>query len=75
MADPNRTESSRRSVTMLLWSSPFPMGIAFYGLDEGGGVEVRADEGETDGGEVGSFRHRLLPEERALLPETVHPRP
>ncbi|MEE8436440.1 MAG: 4'-phosphopantetheinyl transferase superfamily protein [bacterium] len=79
MADPTLSESSRRSVTRLQWSSPFPPGIAFSGV-----VESRADEssvggggvnkGGVDEGEVDSTRHRLLPEERAILPETVHPR-
>lgn len=79
MTDPTLTESSRRSAARSRWRSPFPPGIAFSGVVENGGVESSAVEGPADSGganagEMDPARRRLLPEERALLPENVHPR-
>lgn len=79
MADPTRAESSGHTVTMPRLSSPFPPGVAFFCAAESragqsGGVPAGADEDGPHRGGVVSTRHRLLPEERALLPDTVHPR-
>ena len=68
----------------LQWNSPFPSGIAFSGvvesqadesgLSEGGRDENCGDQGRANEGGRDPLRHRLLPEERAILPESVHPR-